>query len=193
MNEDDYARLVYLGLFLAVILGSYLIYDNKRLGETARAAAIWFMIFLSAVLAYGQWNYIKSLIYPSQALTLTDGRIELRRQMDGHFHADILVNGVNVDFLVDTGATSIVLTKEDAERIGIDVDGLSFLSEAATANGIVRTSRVTLDQMEFGGLVDRRIRAFVNGGELGESLLGMSYLEQFSEITIAGDRLILRR
>lgn len=193
MNSDDYARLLYLGLFLAVILGSYLIYDNKKLSETARAAAIWFMIFLGAVLAYGQWEYAQSLLFPSRSLTLEDGRIELRRQLDGHFHAEITVNGEIVDFLIDTGATSIVLNKSDAERVGFDVENLRFGSVASTANGTVRTSQVTLNSMLFGGYEDRRVRAFVNEGELDDSLLGMSYLERFSEITIAGDRLILRR
>lgn len=193
MSSDEYARLLYLGLFLAVLLGSYLIYDNKRLGETARAAAIWFMIFLAAILAYGQWDTVEGLLYPNRSLTLSDGRVELRRQLDGHFHALIEVNGTPIDFLVDTGATSVVLTQEDAESIGLSVDELRFNSQANTANGVVQTARVTLDQMIFGDFIDRRVRAFVNGGELGDSLLGMSYLEKFSEITIAGDRLILRR
>ncbi|MEM9715806.1 MAG: TIGR02281 family clan AA aspartic protease [Pseudomonadota bacterium] len=193
MSPDDYANLLYLGLFLAVLLGSYLIYDNKKLSETARAAAVWFMIFLGAVLAYGQWETVQSLLYPSRSVVMDDGRIELRRQMDGHFHADLIVNGENIDFLIDTGATSIVLNKEDAARVGLDVENLRFGSQASTANGIVRTSRVILDSIVLGGFEDRRVRAFVNEGELQDSLLGMTYLERFSEITIAGDRLILRR
>ncbi|MEM0976663.1 MAG: TIGR02281 family clan AA aspartic protease [Pseudomonadota bacterium] len=193
MSSDDYARLLYLGLFLAVIFGSYLIYDHKRLSETARAAGIWFMIFLGAVLAYGQWETLQSLLYPSRSLMLEDGRLELRRQMDGHFHAQIDVNGVAVEFLVDTGATSIVLTQQDAERVGLSPESLRFSSQASTANGVVRTARVVLETMNFGGIEDQRVRAFVNGGELNASLLGMTYLERFREITIAGDRLILRR
>ncbi|MEO0343686.1 MAG: TIGR02281 family clan AA aspartic protease [Pseudomonadota bacterium] len=193
MSADDYARLVYLGLLFAVLLGSYLIYDNKKMSETARAAAVWFMIFLGGVLAYGQWEYLQSLLYPARTLTMEDGRIELRRHLDGHFHAEIIVNGQPLEFLVDTGATSIVLNKDDANRIGYNLDDLVFGSEASTANGVVRTARITLDSMLFGGVEDRRIRAFVNEGQLENSLLGMTYLERFSEITIAGDRLILRR
>jgi len=193
MSADDYARLLYLGLFLAVILGSYLLYESKNLSQTARAAGIWFMIFLAAVLAYGQKDYVQTLLYPSRSLVLDDGRIELRRHLDGHFHAEVLVNGELIEFLVDTGATSIVLNKADAARIGFDVENLHFGSQASTANGMVRTSRVVLDSIVFGGLEDRRISAFVNEGALEDSLLGMTYLEKFSEITIAGDRLILRR
>jgi aspartyl protease family protein len=72
------------------------------------------------------------------------------------------------------------------------MDSLAFLGRASTANGTVKTATTVLDEVVLGDRVDHDVRASVNGGEMFGSLLGMSYLNQFSEISIRGDRLILK-
>ena len=129
---------------------------------------------------------------PSRAVQSEDG-FEIVRGNDRHFHLTLEVNGQNVRFIVDTGASDIVLTQEDATRVGLDVDTLAYLGRASTANGVVETASVVLDQIALGDLVDRDVRASVNGGEMFGSLLGMSYLNRFSEISIRRDRLVLKR
>jgi aspartyl protease family protein len=103
------------------------------------------------------------------------------------------VNGTPVDFVVDTGATDMVLSREDAARIGLDPGDLAYTGIASTANGQVRTARVRLDEVSLGGITDRGVTASVNAGEMSGSLLGMSYLHRFERIEIANGRLILER
>ena len=67
-----------------------------------------------------------------------------------------------VDFVVDTGATDIVLSQSDAKRIGIDIDTLAFTGRPSTANGVVETARITLDTIEIANIVDRDVSAVVN-------------------------------
>jgi len=98
-----------------------------------------------------------------------------------------------VRFVVDTGASSIVLLERDAEAAGIDLSRLRYTGTAMTANGAVRTARVVLDEIGLEGMEDRRVTAFVNEGEMAESLLGMSYLQRFDRLEISGGRLILER
>ena len=76
---------------------------------------------------------------------------------------------------------------------GIDIDRLIYSGRATTANGEVRTASVRLDEVALAGAVDRDLRAVVNGGEMRESLLGMSYLSRFERIEIAEGRLVLER
>jgi aspartyl protease family protein len=92
---------------------------------------------------------------------------------------------------VDTGATDMVLSHEDARRAGIEPEALTYLGSADTANGVVRTARVTLDEVAIEGILDRNIDAVVTDGALDSSLLGMNYLHLFSRIEIADGELIL--
>ncbi|WP_372887870.1 TIGR02281 family clan AA aspartic protease, partial [Shimia sp.] len=92
-----------------------------------------------------------------------------------------------------TGASEIVLSRADARRAGFDVDRLPYYGRAFTANGEVRTAPVTLRELRLGEMVDTGVAASVNGGQLEQSLLGMSYLQRFSEIRISGGTLSLLR
>jgi aspartyl protease family protein len=103
------------------------------------------------------------------------------------------VNGEPVRFVVDTGATQIVLSKSDARRVGLDVDDLVYLGRAYTANGEVRTAPVKLDTVSIGPIKDSNVRAVVNDGAMEGSLLGMEYLQRFSSVEIGGGKLILTR
>ncbi|KNG92891.1 retropepsin-like aspartic protease family protein [Pseudaestuariivita atlantica] len=193
MDGDDIARLVYLGLFATVIAGALLLQMRHRMSELARGAAIWVLIFLGAILAVGLWEDIRGTVSPRAAVNQSDGTITIPRAPDGHYYATLDVNGAPVTFVVDTGATGIVLSREDAERAGIDVDGLAFLGQAATANGTVAIAPVRLDSIAFGPIEDRNLSASVNGGELDQSLLGMTYLQRYARIEIEGGKLVLTR
>ena len=115
------------------------------------------------------------------------------RAVDGHYYLTLTVNGAPVLFTVDTGATDVVLSRQDAEAAGIDLAALSYLGTAFTANGPVATARVTLDRVELEGTVEADVPAVVTDGDLRGSLLGMAYLDRFARIEIAGARLILTR
>ena len=96
-----------------------------------------------------------------------------------------------VQFVVDTGASDMVLTRSDARRLGIDPAGLAYVGQAQTANGVVQTARVRLHDVRLGTTTLPEVGASVNAGQLDTSLLGMSVLRRFSKIEIAGDRMIL--
>ena len=124
---------------------------------------------------------------------MTGDTITVPRAADGHYYLTVHINDVPVDFLVDTGASDLVLTGRDARRVGLDVDGLVFAGQARTANGTVPIARTRLETVRIGHFEDRRVPASVNGGEMFGSLLGMSYLGRYTRIEITREGLILSR
>jgi len=103
------------------------------------------------------------------------------------------VNDVPVEFVVDTGASQIVLSQTDAARVGIDPASLRYLGLANTANGQVRTAPVWLDRVSLDDLQDFDVPAVVNDGQMDGSLLGMTYIDSFDTIQIRDGELILQR
>ncbi|MBF9036146.1 TIGR02281 family clan AA aspartic protease [Rhodobacterales bacterium HKCCE2091] len=193
MPDFDLPYLVYLSLFLAVIGGSYLLSQRRNIGRTLQYAGIWVLIFLGAILAVGAWDEISGIVAPQAAVSRDGDTIRVPQAPDGHFYVTLEVNGADVRFVVDTGATEIVLRPEDAERAGIDPGALIFSGRAVTANGVVETAPVTLDRVSFGPFEETRVRALVNGAPLQESLLGMGFLGRFARLEIADGELILTR
>lgn len=193
MNSDNIAQLVYLVLLGSVIAGSFMVSNRKNLGKTAQQAAIWGLIFVGTIAAIGLWSDIRDTVAPSQSYIDGMATVEVPRAPDGHYYLDLEIDGTTVRFVIDTGASDVVLTKGDAQRVGIDVDNLFFGDIANTANGEVRTARVRLKNVKLGEIVDLSLGASVNAGEMRTSLLGMTYLQRYSKIELGGGTMVLKR
>ena len=109
----------------------------------------------------------------------------------GHFVVEAVVNGAPITFLVDTGASSVVLTMEDAERLGFRPESLRFTQRFASANGEVRAAPVVLRELRIGQFSVFDMPASVNERPR-VSLLGMSFLERLHGYGVEDGRLILR-
>jgi len=194
MSGESLASLGYLALLLVALGGAYLAAHRQSVGKSLQMALVWGMIFLGCMAVYGLWGDI-SRDYGRNSLPITqqDGTIALPRAPDGHYYVTAEVNGAAIDFLVDTGASDIVLSRADAARIGFDLEKLAFLGSARTANGIVPIAYSRLKTIQLGPYLDQGVSVAINGGEMEKSLLGMSYLGLFGRIEIAQDQLILRR
>lgn len=114
------------------------------------------------------------------------------KSSDGHYWAEALVNGKRVRFLVDTGATAVALTAEDAERLGIHVADLDYSADVTTANGQAHAAQVTLASVSVAGARVSDVQALVIDKGLPTSLLGMTYLGRLSRFEATQTALILR-
>jgi aspartyl protease family protein len=119
------------------------------------------------------------------------GETRLSPGPGGHFHTTALVNGQPVEFIVDTGATAIALTIDDARRIGIPVNEGSFEVVGSGASGPVRGQLIMLNSVSVDGKEVRTVRGAVLEG-LGVSLLGQAYLSRISEVKMSNGEMILR-
>jgi aspartyl protease family protein len=120
-----------------------------------------------------------------------DGSIELQRSEDGHFYADVRINGATIRMLVDTGASVIALSRNDAQMAGLAPSiGMNDVVGRG-ADGAVHGEVLQLDNVELGPLSAQGLDAIVlNSGE--QSLLGQSFLSKFSSVEIKGDKMVLR-
>ncbi|MEO8142154.1 MAG: TIGR02281 family clan AA aspartic protease [Sphingomicrobium sp.] len=123
-------------------------------------------------------------VVPGQGITLD-------RAPDGHFYADAQVNGISVHFMVDTGASGVALSADDARRVGLPYFSSEFSAVGHGASGEVRGKIVTLDRVTLGGKsVENVSGAILEGSEM--SLLGQSFLGQMGTIEISHDRMVIR-
>ncbi|AVO39383.1 retropepsin-like aspartic protease family protein [Pukyongiella litopenaei] len=193
MSNIEIGNLVYLLLLGAVLLSWAFVQNRRNLGRLAQQAIAWGLIFLGTIAAIGLWDDIRGTVQPSLATVTEGNRVEVPRARDGHYYLTLEVNGTPVRFMIDTGASQVVLTRRDAERVGIAPGDLAYSGRANTANGTVRTAPVVLDDIALGPIRDRGVPAAVNEGEMDESLLGMSYLQRWGRIEIGGGALVLTR
>ncbi|MCA8878488.1 MAG: TIGR02281 family clan AA aspartic protease [Rhodobacteraceae bacterium] len=193
MSADQVASFVYLAILGTVIASYFFVANAHQLGRLAQQAMIWVLIIVGLAAAAGLWSDIRDTAANRQSVIGDGHRIEVTLARDGHYHLTLGINGTPVQFLVDTGASDLVLSREDAARAGIDTASLRFTGSAVTANGMVQTATVYLDSVQLGGKVDHNVPAEVGGGTMPGSLLGMSYLSRFASISIEGNRMTLTR
>ena len=122
-----------------------------------------------------------------------DRTVVLRAGANGHFETSVNINGRRVDVMVDTGATMVALTYEDAEASGIFPRDSDFKYKVNTANGVARVAAVTLDQVSIDDITIRNVSGVVaERGKLGTTLLGMSFLSKLSRAEMSRGTLTLQ-
>lgn len=136
------------------------------------------------------------LFWPTQKVSTRPSapslvEVTLERNSDKHFYADAEVNGKIVHFLVDTGASEIALTEEDARRVGISVDPEKYQLVGEGASGIVRGQYVEVKDVRIDGIRLNDAKAVIVQGA-NVSLLGQPFLEKVDEIVIRKDEMVLR-
>lgn len=118
--------------------------------------------------------------------------VVIDRASDGHFWINGFVAGDRVRFLVDTGASMVVLSPQDARRLGFDLWQEEYTGRVQTPGGELRAAMVVLPEIEIGDrIIIYQVRAAVLAEGNGPSLLGQSFLRHLSGIQIDGDRMIL--
>lgn len=122
-----------------------------------------------------------------------DGTVELRASGNGHFQARADINGRGLPVMVDTGASLVVLTYEDAQAAGVYVKPSDFTQPVSTANGTSRVAPITLDRISIGDITVRNVRAAVAGpGLLKQTLLGMSFLNKLQRVDMRDGMMVLK-
>jgi aspartyl protease family protein len=177
---------------------------GRNLGQAARQLGIWALILVALVTAYVYREDAQQVasrvtagLIPGRASTTVDengfNTVMLYKGQAGHFLADTLVDGSPISMMVDTGATTIALSYEDAQRAGLNPQNLAFNSIVMTANGPARSAYVTIPQLSVGGISRTNLQAGVaERGKLDKSLLGMNFLSTLSSFSFSGDELKLR-
>ncbi len=185
-------------LILAVVGGSFILHRRMAMNNVLRNLSLWTGIAGVVFIAYsfrdeaaGLGIRLMSEINPGAGQNSGD-EIRFPKSSNGHFVVETWISGEPVRFLVDTGATDIVLSPRDAERLGFDLSSLQYSKVYNTANGQVQGAPVELSQLQLGPIYMENVRATVNGADMNQSLLGMSFLNRLSAYSVSGDYLVLK-
>jgi aspartyl protease family protein len=197
-DRDSQVSLTYSLLLLVMIGGSALVGRRFKNVPVVRYAALWIVLGLGIFALYSfrdeagsVYDRLVGELVPGRAQTEGDN-VVVRMASNGHFIVRADIDGTVITFLVDTGATDVVLSPADAKRLGFDLDTLKFTKTYRTANGTVRGAPVHFNRMSIGPLVLHDVRASVNSADMGRSLLGMSFLDRLSGYEVRGNSLILK-
>jgi aspartyl protease family protein len=198
-SDLAFGHTIYLFALLALVSSGIVFGPRINFSEFTRNIAIWLVIVLALVLGFAfqdelrfVWQRVGGELVPGYAMQTEPGELVLTEGRDGHFHVTGQVNGVQVTFLVDTGASDTVLSPADAARTGYDLSSLDFSRVYQTANGLGTGAPVTLDTLIIGSLEFRDFPASINGEEMDSSLLGMSFLRTLESFEVRDRRLYLR-
>ena len=198
LSREDLPSVIYKIALLVLIGGMALALFRERFTQALTAMLLWVALALLLVIGYSYRFELREAVdrltaelVPGRAVT--HGRnVEVVRTSTGDFAVTAQVNGAPVAMVLDTGATSVVLTRDDAKAAGLPLEVLAYTANIDTANGRARAAPVTLDRVAIGGLVERSIEALVaQPGQLKVSLLGMSFLNRLQSWEVRGDRLLL--
>jgi aspartyl protease family protein len=181
---EEYINALYHLLWI-LFLSSFLFYAKKKyLIQSGKYLLIWFFIFLGTVIIYSYKdillnNRVAATIFPKHGYSSKDKLVYMVAN-DKHFYINALINNSNyISFMVDTGASSIILSKKDALNLGIKIHELSYDKAFSTANGIIYCAMVKLESLKIKDLFLKNIYVAVNPHETNISLLGMSFLQYF--------------
>jgi aspartyl protease family protein len=195
-SNPDLIRI--LGV-LALVSSSLLFVRHFNVKQTVRNIALWFGVGAVLMLGYSFQDELTALgqrlraeLIPGTPRQTAAGEMEISASDGGGFHANGTVNGTQVRFLVDTGASSIVLSPADARRIGIDMDSLVFNRAYETANGIGYGASVMVDELTLGHIRLTNVPVSINQAPMRNSLLGMTFLNRMKSFNISGRKLVLR-
>ena len=170
------------------------------LARVLSGAAIWVAIILGLTGAYAYRfeasefaQRLMGELFPGEPQIGAGGEVIVNRRLGGEFVVPATVANARVAMLFDTGASTVVLRAEDAAKVGLDTRALNFDVDVVTANGSASAAEVVLDRVAVGPIVARNVPALVaRKGALGQSLLGMSFLERLESYTVERGRLIMR-
>ena len=197
--RPDMSALALKGALAVCAGGLLLVMFREKLSQALEFALFWTVIVLWLVVGYSYRVELKDVADRVMAELVPDeasgrGRdVEVTRGMRGDFAVAARINGAKLPMVLDTGATSVVLTHEAAKAAGLPLEFLNYSVNVDTANGRTRAAPVTLDKLAVGGLTEREVPALVaQPGALHNNLLGMSFLNRLESWEVRGDRLKLR-
>ena len=196
LNSAYTVRLIAI---LALMSSGLLFFKDWDLKQTAKNILLWVGIAGCLMLGYSYqselsnvFNRLRSGLIPGYPVEVGPREAVLSESDGGNYLIYGTVNGTRVLFMVDTGASDIVLSPADAKRAGIDTQALKFDHSYETANGIGRGAKYEIGSLSAGPLNLSNVPVSINQADMSTSLLGMAFLSRLKSFEFGQKRLILR-
>jgi aspartyl protease family protein len=199
-DPEQRMRLIYLCIILAVLSGGLAARLQARPGTVLAQLGTWGVVFAALVLIYsyrGQFvtlrDRFEAELIPAKGEQTGPTSVAFPLEADGHYHVYGQVDGTAVRFLVDSGASDIVLSPDDARMLGLQPDQMAYSSSAQTANGVVRGAPMRIQTLKVGPITMHDVPATVNQAEMPVSLLGMEFLRRLKSWGVDNGRLTFQQ
>lgn len=200
LSSNDLGSLVYHVGLVVLVGGGVLVLFRESVSKALEAVLFWVVVGLVLAIGYTYRADLRSIadrvmaeLVPGRAAQLSARSVEIVRGRGGDFQVAAQVNGTRVAMVLDTGASTVVLTQDAAKAAGLPLQLLSYDVQIETANGRARAAAVTIDRIVVGEIVERSVPALVaQPGQLRVSLLGMTFLNRLQSWEVRGDKLVMR-
>jgi aspartyl protease family protein len=197
LDSSDIMQILFFAILLWFIVRSF--FSRKSNNGSSSNIFIWFIIFAVLIVTYAFRfeletfkDRVLAVLIPSYSWSNETGELVIARHRNGHFYLDAFTkSGAKIHFLVDTGASDIALTKEDAVKLGFNPSKLKYTRLYSTANGTASAAPVLIRQLTIGKKTFYNLEGHVTSGDLDISLLGMRLIEDFKDFKITQDMLLL--
>jgi len=199
LSTDEFASLALKVGFIVLVGGAVVALFRQKITEALASALLWIMFALALVLGYS-YRFELSGVADRIMVELVPGRasshgrtVEIARANTGDFRIGTEVNGARVAMVLDTGASSVVLTHDAAMAAGLPLEFVKYSVNVETANGHTLAAPVTLARIAVGAIVEHDVPALIaQPGQLRLSLLGMSFLNRLQSWEVRGSRVMMR-
>jgi aspartyl protease family protein len=199
MSINEKMQSLQIIVLLIVVIASFLYRKKYNKNENFKNIIIWLMIVSLILILYSFKNEGKEVfnrvyyeLSPSVP-KIEDRQIIITKSNDGHFYMNTQIRESNIRFMIDTGASAIVLSQNDATKIGIDILNLSYTARFNTANGVIRAAPIVIRELIISDdIFFRDLNAYVSEGNDNTSLLGMTFLSNFNNYSFEKDKLYLK-
>ena len=199
LSGGDYASMLATVAIILVLGSTVFMMFRDRFAQALQALLFWAVVVVALGAAYSYRVELKEAggrmlaeLVPGRPVQM-GSTVLIARGHSGDFKLSALINGAPVTMVLDTGASSIVLTQEAAKAAGLPLQILTYTVDIDTANGHSRAAAVQLDRVGVGSIVERSVPALVvQPGRLKENLLGMSFLNRLESYEMRGDQLLMR-
>ncbi len=195
MNDQTGPNFLYLVLCL-ILVGSSLLARRLPIAASLKMAAAWVGIFGALYVLFlfrgeGQeiWRRITADISGDRG-TVAGQTVRIPKASDGHFYVTGSLNGRDVRFMIDSGATVTAISTATATSAGIVSDGGPPVL-VQTANGITRAQPAIAERLKIGSIERRGERVEISGFDDDMNLLGMSFLSKLHSWRVEGETLVL--
>ena len=202
MNADVIVSITVCCLLLAWYLPAAIQKYKGQSSQALRHAALWLAMVVVLIGGYAfrpELTFVKnrmvSVLLPGRAIDKGGGTVVItKNSQDDHFSIDGLINTQSTSFILDTGASTVVLTYDTAKRLGLLAGEESYTQIVSTANGLTKVAPIRIDELRIGSLVLQDVKASVaRQGELDVNLLGMSFLSRLKSYSVESDQLTMRQ
>jgi len=201
LENDSFAHALSSGI-IALLIVSSLLASGIKMGQLLRHCLIWFVVVIGLVLSYhyryalqDMGHQLSAGLIPASPLARYEAgnlTVTLLRGRNGHFETRALVNGQEMRFMLDTGASRVVLSHEDARRLGFNDGNLNYSVTTSTANGLTQAAPIRLKSINISGIERQNVSALVaRAGSMSGNLLGMNFLNSLSGYNVRADQLTL--